>query len=481
VQRTDNKLHLHCKEEKSWSFILECDGLLKITSSYLKLAMSFWTLSRIIFLSILLRLVFLLYGLYQDAHSAVKYTDIDYLVFTDAARAVSKGSSPYDRETYRYTPLLAWILLPTTWPGQAWFAFGKVLFAAADIAAGYLLYAILCSSSLSPQGKGTHANSSMAPDTALRYASVWLLNPMVATISTRGSSEGLLGLLVVALLWATLQRRPILAGILLGLGVHVKIYPFIYAPSLLLYFETKDTKASTLLDRIHTFVNKDRILLTTYSALTFIGLNVAMYIIYGSEFIQHTFSYHLTRLDHRHNFSPYNILLYASSANSSTGDHSPRFGIESIAFLPQLSLAAVLIPLALAKKHLPSALLAQTLAFVALNKVCTSQYFLWYLVLLPLYLPHSQWLNPPALTNPNEKKNITTVQQSFISKYHSGLLALALWIAGQAVWLQQGYELEFLGKSTFVPGLWLATLTFYIVNMWILGTVVTDASSILQT
>lgn len=54
-----------------------------------------------------------------------------------------------------------------------------------------------------------------------------------------------------------------------------------------------------------------------------------------------------------------------------------------------------------------------------------------------------------------------------------GLTALGLWVAGQAIWLQQGYQLEFLGKSVF-PGLWLASLIFFAINIWILGIIVAD-------
>lgn len=31
-----------------------------------------------------------------------------------------------------------------------------------------------------------------------------------------------------------------------------------------------------------------------------------------------------------------------------------------------------------------------------------------------------------------------------------------------------------MGKSTFVPGLWVASLLFYVVNTWILGIIVKD-------
>jgi GPI mannosyltransferase 1 subunit M len=54
----------------------------------------------------ILRWIILGYGIVQDLHPVIKFTDIDYSVFSDAAGLVLAGKSPYDRETYRYTPLL---------------------------------------------------------------------------------------------------------------------------------------------------------------------------------------------------------------------------------------------------------------------------------------------------------------------------------------------------------------------------------------
>lgn len=339
---------------------------------------SLFSSSAVVFpLAALLRVGLLFYGLYQDNNSAMKYTDIDYMVFTDASRFMSQGQSPYLRDTYRYTPLLAWLLIPTAWqPSWLWFSFGKVLFALADLVAGWLLLLVLRTE-----------YPTMSEKSRLKYASIWLLNPMVATISTRGSSEGLLGVLVMALLWAVLTRRTVLAGLLLGFGVHFKIYPFIYAPSVIWFLSpatTNKDKATSprsqkqenvsLLDRVLGFVTRERITVTAISLLTFSGLNLWMYSLYSYPFLQHTYLHHLTRIDHRHNFSPYNTLLYLSS--SATGDaaaESQGLQFESLAFIPQLVLSTIAIPLILAKKSLPGAMLAQTFAFVAFNKVCTSQ------------------------------------------------------------------------------------------------------------
>ncbi|KAJ5970049.1 hypothetical protein N7501_006297 [Penicillium viridicatum] len=400
--------------------------------------------ARVFLAATALRLILLVYGGWQDAHSAVKYTDIDYMVFTDAARYVAKGESPYARDTYRYTPLLAWMLLPTAWEGAApWstltFAFGKALFAWSDVLAGWLVVQLLVRCYRFPVER------------ALRYvAAVWLWNPMVANISTRGSSEGLLGVLVAALLWATLTKKPILAGLILGLAVHFKIYPFIYGISILWWWDAeRDGSATTgsgLLSKSSGFITPSRVKFTVAALASFVALNLVMYLQYGQPFLHHTFFHHLTRIDHRHNFSPYSTLLYLSAA----GGAETRF--EALAFLPQLILVVVALPLVLAKKNLTTAMLAQTFTFVTFNKVCTSQYFLWYLILLPFYLPSSSLIRKPTL----------------------GISAAVLWIAGQALWLHQGYNLEFLGLPSFVPGLFLAGLFFFAVNVWILGIIVRD-------
>ena len=244
-------------------------------------------------ISFLLRLVLLSYGLIQDAISPVKYTDIDYLVFTDAARFVSSGGSPYKRETYRYTPLLAWLVVPTTW----FPSFGKVVFAAADLVAGWLVARILIEGDSKPGGAadggngkkdqekrdGAGVRGGMNPERAYRFAAIWLLNPMVATISTRGSSEGLLGVLTAALIYAVYRRRVSLAGVLLGLGVHFKIYPFIYAPAIIWWMDAErlgnpsGSSDEPLFTKIIRFVTPERVKLTLISLTTFLGLNFLMY------------------------------------------------------------------------------------------------------------------------------------------------------------------------------------------------------------
>ena len=107
----------------------------------------------------ILRVAFILYGIYHDHHvenlqnfchnrtkcsnqnskNLPKYTDIDYQVFTDGANYIYHGKSPYLRETYRYTPFLAFIMQPNVFLNNS---FGKFVFILFDVFCGILILKI---------------------------------------------------------------------------------------------------------------------------------------------------------------------------------------------------------------------------------------------------------------------------------------------------------------------------------------------------
>lgn len=55
-----------------------------------------------------------------------------------------------------------------------------------------------------------------------------LLNPLVFSISTRGSSESVLSLFVLATIYYAYSSQWDMAAVFLGLSTHWKIYPFVY-------------------------------------------------------------------------------------------------------------------------------------------------------------------------------------------------------------------------------------------------------------
>jgi len=350
-----------------------------------------------------IRLVVIAYAVWHDSHLLVKYTDVDYRVFSDAARFVSLGESPYKRATYRYTPLLAIILVPNEFLHPA---FGKVLFAAGDICIGVLLARIL------------HARPGVSASRAKTLVCLWLFNPIGINVSTRGNAEALVSLLVLAALSAVQEGRVVAGGAWLGLATHCKIYPIIYSLPLFLSIPSDAQAGAGVVRR---FFAARRLLLALSASLAFLASTLFFFIIYGHEFLQEAYLYHVTRADARHNFSLYFYELYL---------HQDKTAVVTglLAFLPQ-----VLLLLALAWRFgthdkVAACMCCQTVIFVALNKVYTVQYFVWYMALLPLALSSG-----PRIASP------------------TGAAAIALGIlGGMGAWLGTAYRLEFLGEPVWM-------------------------------
>jgi phosphatidylinositol glycan class M len=181
-------------------------------------------------LAALVRLAFLGFGIWQDAHMLVKYTDVDYKVFTDASRHVVHNRSPYDRHTYRYSPLVAWMLVPNVILDPNW---GKLLFVVADVACGCFVYVLVKSELIRER-----AEASGIDWTSVKAACLWLYNPLTIVVSTRGSADAVPSLLVLLTLVFLKAKCVKSAGLAFGLAVHFKIYPIIYSLSIFLSLRT---------------------------------------------------------------------------------------------------------------------------------------------------------------------------------------------------------------------------------------------------
>ncbi|KNC48673.1 coiled-coil and C2 domain-containing protein 2A [Thecamonas trahens ATCC 50062] len=377
------------------------------------------------------RVALLAWAEWQDAVSPVKYTDIDYAVFTDGAAAVAAGGSPYDRATYRYTPLLAWLLVPNVTCFALW---GKLVFVAADMLVAWLLAATLAAAGCPEPAR--------APAVA-----AWILNPIVAAISTRGSAEALIVLPVIATVAALAARRDALAGALLGLAVHVKLYPVVYAPAFVIALAPPGPPSLTR----WVWANSRAWVFGLAALASFGALTASMYYLYGETFLDQAFLYHVRRTDPRHNFSLYFYPMYLADTAGAPAPDAAAPGALGLAirlltspFAPQMALCAIL-GMTLARIHLPSALFVVTLAFVAFNKVITSQYFVWFYALLPLATPASDL------------------------SWRGWIAVFTTFTAGQATWLSRAYHLEFAADPSMFPQLWWASALFLLLNAFLIA------------
>ncbi|CDJ49735.1 GPI mannosyltransferase 1, putative [Eimeria brunetti] len=403
----------------------------------------------------LLRLLLLAYGEWQDSHMAVKFTDIDYKVYTDAAERILKGGSPYERHTYRYSPLVAYFCLPNLLGCPF---FGKLLFCCVDMAVALLIEQVLwmiymerqqqkqqqlqdkpltgrqCESIGGGENNSSSGNMSSTSSkcsseeyplhTFLLPSFCWLFHPVVATVSARGNADSIPCLLVLLTVAAVRARKLILSAVLYGLAVHLKVYPVIYGVPILLSMQ-RGALGLSQQQQEQQLLYLLRLGSPAMAATTTLNALLANYNAsagrYGFPFVFESYLYHATRSDHRHNMSPYFYLLYLDSV-------APVKGLSVALLLPQL-LCALLLGCFFAASNLEAGLFLETVAFVALNKVCTTQYFLWWLCLLPF-----------AVGATDMKKN-TLLQTG---------LAMAVFQVACLFWLFFGYKLEFEGKPVFL-------------------------------
>jgi phosphatidylinositol glycan class M len=366
--------------------------------------------------SMILRILLILYGTWQDQYFRVKYSDIDYFVTTDGAKRVVEGRSPYERTTYRYSPLLAWSLIPNILIHPSC---GKFMFVLFDLFTAIAIYHIGLIRWCWRQEKDNKLTINSAKIACL----TWLWNPIALGISTRGSSDSIVCLLVCITIWGLLLSTSnnyylLISAIIHGFSVHWRLYPIIFAPTILVFLNTWPKRISYGI----------------ISASTFFGLGLLSYYFYGFEFLQETFLYHLTRTDHRHNFSIWFYSLYLSF-NKPSG-----FMMSMAAFLPQVLVQAILI-WKFAKQDVLFCFCLQTMAFVCFNKVITAQYFLWFICLLPQALER--------------------VDVSKISMLLKGVLP---WLIAELSWLFWAYRIEFLGEDDFLL-VWIFGIVFFVINI----------------
>lgn len=417
----------------------------------------------------------------EEPDLPTKLVALSFSTLRPAFKFLAGLGNPYKRDTYRYTPLLAILLAPGELLPEPWGSalFGKIIFILADIFIALLLWDIM-------DLRRTH-RSATRNDSWL-VGLLWLVNPFPAQISTRGSSESILGVLVLCFLDATLHSYPergllvevetngkaavkiseemkkevgnvadvkeilleeveetrwnnaaLMAPFFLALSIHWKLYPIIYAAALVPHLIKSES-----IRGVFRFGG-----ISLYSLL---GISIPVWAIWGNPYLDQTILYHLYRSDHRHNFSPYFLSSYMASSplSSLVMESWPEIVTRLLsnsfylAFIPQLAVTAYL-GFSIGGQDLIAAMTFQTISFVTFNKVCTSQYYMWILWFLPILAPFLH----------------------FKQGYRSVMTLLSVWVLAQAIWLSQAYLLEFKAKDVYLR-VWMASLFLQATHAWML-------------
>ena len=247
------------------------------------------------------------------------------------------------------------------------------------------------------------------PNHASFYCWLWAFNIASINICTRGSSDSITNYLVLLSLRLILsvQRYKVV-----GLLIYLRVYPVIYLPAYIFHIMVLCMKSSTTEGKDQNMQVKflsilwNTLLLIGFTTITLLSLMCISYCYYGHDYLKNAVLYHLSREDHRHNFSMHFYGIYLSKGSTMTyavhlikqlTQHLPSIArnvstdltveqIEALVgtlllylpsvvlFLPQVILFAAII-VTFAPNNLPLCLLFQTMVFVSYNKVITAQYF----------------------------------------------------------------------------------------------------------
>lgn len=393
------------------------------------------SIARLLLYGGVVRLVLLIYSVFHDYYFRVKYTDIDYMIVVDGAAEMLHGGTPFDRTTYRYTPLLAVLVLPAALVANP---LGKVVFTLSDLGAAYYCYRILVRF-------------------ATQRSAKWMVmvfivfNPVVLNVSTRGNSDMLISFMSMGVLAKFAEGRYFMAATILGFAVHFKIYPVIYALPLVLGVWER-TKQRGFLRRI------------AYATPVVLGCGICFtvafavptflcYRVYGQQYLDEAFIYHIHREDHRHNFSPYWLLMYLNMGRRDLGvgvDYSAGL----FAFLPQF--AVLFYASWKLRKNIAHACCVETILFVAFNKVCTVQYFVWFLPFLGFVFCDPA--RPTLLTH------TTVAPKSERPSLLWSVAMVVMWSLTIPLWVSTAYPLEFQGQNHY-GRLWIVSCLFYLATV----------------
>lgn len=408
-----------------------------------------------------IRLLIIACGEWIDTFAEVPFTDIDYRVVTDGARHILHNDSPYKRHTYRYSPLLAMLCTPNVLLNGCC---GKVMFATFDCVVAILIRSLVYTEYSSTWRHNSEAIMARAqpatgkqrttvrqlelkmPAKYAQYAKwaalAWLYNPLAIAISTRGNGDSITSVLVLLTLYFLLQPNQsctqyFYAGLVHGLAIHFRLYPAVFSLAYFMY--ASGPQSRNLMTTIFE-PNVRQLSLVIGTVLSVAVTTVTFYQQYGYEFVYETYIYHLQRRDTRHNFSLYFYMQYLSAGETTISSVEKWFQLG-----PQLViLALTAVRFGRHAKTLPFAVFLQAFTMVTFNPVVTSQYFIWFLAVLPVCL-----------------KNLQRIGRRTAFAY------ALLWLLTQGAWLIPAYLLEFKGWNTFSL-IWMQSVMFFCANMFLM-------------